>query len=170
MTRCSRSHRLAWVYATLALLSLPTFVQAQTGQVVGIVVDQSTAQPLDAVQVLITGTKLAGATDQRGHFIIRGVAPGTVVVRTQRLGFRPATQTVTVPANDSVSVRFTLSMSVVELQEVVTTGTGGAVEKRQLGAPIGIVNVDKLSETKPISACKLSFTGLVPPVFGPGHS
>ena len=167
MTRCSRSHpprlrRLALRCATLALVAWPTIVHAQTGQVVGVVVDQSTAQPLDGVQVSITGTKLGGGTDQRGHFVIRGVTPGAVIVRAQRLGFRPATQTVTVPGNDSVSVRFALTMSVVELQEVVTTGTGGAVEKRQLGAPIGIVNVDKLAETKPVGDLSSALSFQVP--------
>jgi outer membrane receptor for ferrienterochelin and colicin len=67
-----------------------------------------------------------------------------------------------VPANDSVSVRFELSLSVVELESVVTTGTGGAVEKRQLGAPIGIVNVDKLAETKPISDLSSALSFQVP--------
>ncbi|HEX8945660.1 MAG TPA: TonB-dependent receptor [Gemmatimonadaceae bacterium] len=129
---------------------------------VGTVVDQSTAQPVEGSQVLIQGTNLAGTTDRRGHFIIRGVTAGSVTVRAQRLGFRPATQVVRVPANDSVSVRFALTLSVVELESVVTTGTGGAVEKKQLGAPIGIVNVDNLAETKPIPDLSSALTFQVP--------
>ena len=139
-----------------------TVLHAQTGQVVGVVIDKTTEQPLEASQVLIPGTRLAVATDRSGHFIIRGVAAGSVTIRAQRLGFRPTSQLVRVPANDSVSVRFELSLSVVELESVVTTGTGGAVEKRQLGAPIGIVNVDKLAETKPISDLSSTLSFQVP--------
>ena len=135
---------------------------AQTGAVVGVVLEQATGQPLDASAVTIVGTKLGGNTDRRGHFVIRGVTAGTVVVRAQRLGFRPATQSVQVKANDSVSVTLTLGQSAVELEAVVATGTGGAVEKRQLGAPIGIVDVDKLSETRPINDLSSALSFQVP--------
>jgi hypothetical protein len=147
---------------TLALVCSATLLQAQTGQVVGVVVDQSTAQPLDVSQVVIQGTRLNAITDRLGRFVIRGVPAGSVTVRAQRLGFRPATHVVRVPANDSVSVRFELTLSVVELESIVTTGTGGAVEKRQLGAPIGIVNVDALAETKPIPDLSSALTFQVP--------
>jgi TonB-dependent starch-binding outer membrane protein SusC len=174
MIRCSRSHarrlhRSALRCAALALVCSPVIVQAQavnlpaqTGQVVGVVIDQSTSLPLDGVLVSVAGTKLAGSSDQRGHFVIRGVAAGPASIRTQRLGFRPATQAVTVPANDSVRVQIALTLSVVELETIVTTGTGGAVEKRQLGAPIGIVNVDKLAETKPIGDLSSALSFQVP--------
>jgi TonB-dependent SusC/RagA subfamily outer membrane receptor len=166
MTRCFRApprrlHRLA-LRATVALVCSAGFVNAQTGQVVGVVLDQSSAQPVEGALVLIQGGNLAAATDRRGHFIIRGVPPGSVAVRAQRLGFRPATQAVRVPANDSVSVRFQLTLSVVELESVVTTGTGGAVEKKQLGAPIGIVNVDNIAETKPVPDLSAALSFQVP--------
>jgi len=130
--------------------------------VVGVVIDKASGQPLEAGQVIISETRVAATTDRKGHFVIRGVAAGSATVRAQRLGFRPATQVVRVPPNDSVSVRFELSLSVVELESVVTTGTGGAVEKRQLGAPIGIVNVDKLAETKPIADLSSALSFQVP--------
>jgi Outer membrane receptor for ferrienterochelin and colicins len=166
MTRCFRArprrlHRLA-LQGAIALVCSAGFVNAQTGQVVGVVLDQSSAQPVEGALVLIQGGNLAAATDRRGHFIIRGVPPGPVAVRAQRLGFRPATQAVRVPANDSVSVRFQLTLSVVELESVVTTGTGGAVEKKQLGAPIGIVNVDNIAETKPVPDLSAALSFQVP--------
>lgn len=167
MTRCFRApprrlHRLALRSAALVLVCTASIAQAQTGQVVGFVVDQTSGQPIEAGQVLIQGTNLAGSTDRRGHFVIRGVNAGSVTVRAQRLGFRPASLVVLVPANDSISVRFQLTQSVVELESVVTTGTGGAVEKRQLGAPISIVNVDNIAETKPVPDLSSALTFQVP--------
>src|SRR5206468_9429894 len=99
MIRCSRAHprrlhRLAFGCVTLAVVCSATNVRAQTGQVTGVVFDKTTAQPLEASQVLIPGTRLATATDRSGRFVIRGVTPGSVTIRAQRLGFRPATQVV----------------------------------------------------------------------------
>ena len=170
MTRCSHAaprprHSLTSSFTFLAMLWCAPMLWAQapqTGIVVGVVLEQATGQPLEASSIVIVGTKLGGASDRRGHFIVRGVPAGEVTVRVQRLGFRPASQLVRVPANDSVAANFTLGQSAVELEAVVATGTGGAVEKRALGAPIGIVDVDKISETKPVADLSSALSFQVP--------
>ena len=134
----------------LALVAAPPLLHAQqTGIVVGIVTDGATGQPLSGTTVAITGTPLGGQTDGRGHFIIRGVRSGPATVRAQRLGYRQELKPIAVPAGDSVRVTFALQQSAVTLSEVVTTGTGGAVSKRELGAPIGVVDADKIQDVKP---------------------
>src|ERR1043166_8612067 len=110
---------LAWLVVTLAAVPPASAGAQQSGLVVGTVTDRATSQPLDAGTVTIVGTKLGAATDGRGHFIIRGVAAGAATVRVQRIGYRPATQSVRVSANDSVSVQFALEVSAVELNQVV---------------------------------------------------
>jgi TonB-dependent SusC/RagA subfamily outer membrane receptor len=136
----------------LVLAAAPTVLHAQqSGIVVGTVTDGATGQPLSGTTVAINGTPLGGQTDGRGHFIIRGVQSGPATVRAQRLGYRLEAKPIAVPAGDSVRVTFALQQSAVTLSEVVTTGTGGAVSKRELGAPIGVVDADKIAEVKPSS-------------------
>src|SRR5262249_33716690 len=121
--RTGRLYRVVPVALTL-LTTLARAGVAQTGTVVGTVVDRATSQPLEGSAVQVMGTRLGVATDAKGHFLIRGVAVGSATVRVQRLGFRPASQIVTVAANDSVAARFVLDASAVDLEAVVTTGTG----------------------------------------------
>ena len=145
-----RRHQLtAWAVG-LALVAVPIALQAQqTGIVVGVVTDGATGQPLGGTTVAINGTQIGTQTDGRGHFIMRGVQSGPATVRAQRLGYRLELKPVAVPAGDSVRVTFALQQSAVTLSEVVTTGTGGAVSKRELGAPIGVVDASKLADLKP---------------------
>ena len=149
-------------WALVALICSAGALGAQSGIVVGTVVDQGTGQPLEGAQILVPGTKAQTATDARGHFILRGIPVGSQTLRAQRLGFRPASQLARVPANDSVRVRFDLAASAVELEAVVATGTGGAVEKKELGAPIGIIDVSKISEVKPVADLSSSLSYQVP--------
>ncbi|HTE47772.1 MAG TPA: TonB-dependent receptor [Gemmatimonadaceae bacterium] len=143
---CSRS---SWALA-IALTVLPALLHAQqTGIVVGIVTDGATGQPLSGTTVSILGTQLGGQTDGRGHFVIRGVQSGPATVRSQRLGYRPESKPIAVTASDSVRVNFALQQSAVTLTEIVTTGTGGAVSKRELGAPIGVIDAGKIGDVKP---------------------
>ncbi len=138
----------AGIIAALSAVPLAT-AAAQTGTVVGTVSDRGTGQPLGGASVRITGTRLGAVTNGAGRFEIYGAAPGAVSVRVQRIGFRPTTRKVTVPAGDSVVANFQLTVSAVQLNQVVTTGTGGAVEKRELGAPLAIVNVSQVEAEKP---------------------
>lgn len=139
--------------APLAALSLAAVVlfaplapvQAQSGSVTGQVTDRS-GQPLGSAQITVPGLRRSLLTDARGNFVIRGLPAGTYPLQVQRIGFRSETQQVMVPAAGSVEVNFRLSVSAVSLDEVVVTGTGGATERRKLGAAIASVSVADVSE------------------------
>ncbi|MFN8581236.1 MAG: TonB-dependent receptor [Gemmatimonadaceae bacterium] len=134
------------ILAAAALLLLGSVAQAQTGAISGTVSDAS-GRGLGAVRLQIVGSQnLAVGTDDRGRFMLRGVPAGAQTLRATRLGYRPETQSVTVRSGDTTRVNMTLAESAVELTQVVVTGTGGAVEKRQVGASIGNVDVSKLTE------------------------
>jgi outer membrane cobalamin receptor len=48
-------------------------------------------------------------------------------------------------------VNFELGVSAVSLDEVVVTGTAGAVEKKQLGATVSTVSVANVQEKVPVT-------------------
>ena len=136
---------VATMVAVLAIAA--TTASAQTGAVAGTVIEAASGRPLPQVRVQIVGNErgLTG-TDANGRFIIRDVPAGQITVRATQIGYRPDSRSVTVAGNDTVRVEFRLFASAVELQQVVVTGTGGAVEKRQVGASIGEVDVSKLAD------------------------
>jgi TonB-dependent SusC/RagA subfamily outer membrane receptor len=133
---------------------------ANSGTVAGVVTAGGT-MPLANVTVRIGTTPLGAQTDERGRFIIRGVPVGAQTVRATRIGYRPETQTAQVAAGDTAQVTFSLSVSAVELNAVVTTGTGGAVEKRKLGSSIGTVDVANVQEAVPITDVGTALQGRV---------
>ena len=161
MTAPRRASTLSSVLRFVIILAAP-FVAAgaQTGVVVGRVTDRGSAQPVEAVRVQI-GT-LAGATDSRGNYTIRNVPVGPQPIRTIRIGFRPETRSLTVVAGDSVRADFTLIQSAVELDQIVVTGTGGAVEKKKIGSSLGIVDMASLQDQLPVSSIGNALAAKVP--------
>lgn len=138
--------RVRPILASAALLLFGATAQAQNGVIAGTVSDL-TGRGLSAVRLQIVGSQtLATGTDDLGRYVLRAVPAGPHVLRATRLGFRPETQNITVRAGDTTRVNITLNESAVELSQVVVTGTGGAVEKRQVGASIGQVDASKLTE------------------------
>ena len=130
-----------------AVFLAATTASAQTGAVAGSIADATTGRPLTQVRVQIVGNQQAvSASDANGRFVIRNVPVGDVTLRVQQLGYRPESRPLTIKSNDTVRVDLRLSASAVELEQVVVTGTGGAAERRQVGASIAEVDVTKLAE------------------------
>jgi TonB-dependent starch-binding outer membrane protein SusC len=118
----------------------------QRGSVKGTVRDAGTQQPVAGVQVLILDTRLQTTSDAQGHYEITGVPAGGAQVRVRAPGYSSALATTMVPAGQAVSVDFALNASVISLDEVVVTGAGTSVEKKQLGNTIATVKADALKD------------------------
>ncbi len=147
-----------WLLA-LAIGVIPGLAQAQgTGMLQGTVTDRASGAPINGARIQVVGDAAAGAnSDDDGRFFVRGVQLGSRSVRVTRIGFRPEVKTVMVAANDTVRVDFAIAQSAVELQQVVVTGTGGAVEKRKIGASIGSMDVAAQQDIMPVN----SFTNVL---------
>ena len=113
--------------------------RAQSGSVSGVVVAGATQRPLGGVQIGVEGAPGRGATtDGSGRFTIAGLTGSTAVLTVRFIGYRPVADTVRVGATD---VRIALAERVLELDQMVVTGTAGGAEKRALGTSVATVNV-----------------------------
>ncbi len=149
----------------LALFAMaqPALAQ-QTGTVSGTVADAATQQPLNGVQVIVGETGRGALSDARGRFLIAGVPAGPHVIRATNIGYRTATEQVTVGAGQTAQVEFALEVSAVALDEVVVTGTAGAVEKKRLGTSVGTVDVSRVQEVVPIATVGDALAARIPSV------
>ena len=140
-----------WALAILGACALwvvsaaPATAQ-QRGTVRGTVREAASQKPVEGVQVLIPGTQMATTTDAQGRFELAGVPAGGAQVRVRAPGYSSALATTMVVAGQAVTVDFALNTSVIALDEVVVTGTGATVERKQLGNTIATVKSDVVEE------------------------
>lgn len=120
--------------------------QVQEGTIAGRVVDETTGQPLAAVQISVPGTGLGTLTNNEGRYVLPGVPAGDVEVRAELLGYRVAEDRVTVVLGDAVSLDFALGQSAIGLDEIVVTGTPAAVSRRELGVALDQLDADEILE------------------------
>ena len=126
-------------------------VTAPAAIITGKVIDEATGAPISDVQITVNGLARIGAvSDDKGTFTIRGVPAGTFTLRATRLGYAPREQSVTVPADGSVSVNFSMIHAVARLEEVVTTATG-EMSRREVGNVIATVRADSIVQSAPIT-------------------
>jgi TonB-linked SusC/RagA family outer membrane protein len=119
-----------------------------TGQVRGRVTEAG-GRPLDAVQVHVPGTTRVSRTDARGVYRLAGLPAGTHTIRAQHLGFSAVSRSVTLAANDSLTIDFELRPSAQSLDAVVVTGTAAEARKKEVGNSMAMISARDL-ETAPV--------------------
>jgi TonB-linked SusC/RagA family outer membrane protein len=125
--------------------------QGQAGRITGQITDSAAARPLSGVEVIVVGepgrAQAATRTDEAGRYTLANVAPGSVRVRVRVPGFAAKERVVTLAAGGSATADFALVLRSVQLDQVVVTGTGGAVERRAVGNVIESINADSILAT-----------------------
>jgi TonB-linked SusC/RagA family outer membrane protein len=137
----------------LALVAVGLFwaapVAAQTGSVTGTILDSSTGQPLDAVQVSleVVGSgevRYGGLSQASGRFLIINVPVAQYVLRAELLGFGTQTQVVDVIGGQATVIDFRMDPMAISLSEIVVTGVAGATQRTKLPFDVAQVRVSDL--------------------------
>jgi TonB-linked SusC/RagA family outer membrane protein len=120
--------------------------QTPTATISGRVIDSLTQQPLGGAEVFLAqGSGGRGVrTAANGRYTITGAPAGTVTLRVRALGFAPKERQVTLIGGQEATFDFALTTRTTQLDEVVVTGTGGAVERRAVGNVIESINADSV--------------------------
>jgi TonB-linked SusC/RagA family outer membrane protein len=150
--------------ATVLVLALPTRVFAQTGTITGTVTDVATKQPIAEARVVLPGTAFETQTSKSGEFRFTNVRPGPITIGAFRLGFKAVSDTVRVVAGQTVTVNLKMNASLVNLSEVVVTGTAGNQERKAQAALVASVSAADVIKDAPITSVANLLQSRVPGV------
>lgn len=140
LNRLAGSGAGAALALTLGLAALtPAGLRAQAGTVQGRVTEAG-GRPIAGAQVSVVGMNLGTLTSDDGRFTLV-VPAGQRTVRVLAIGFKVGQVQVAVTPGGTATANAELTRSVLSLDEVVVTGTGGAATKRELGSSIASINI-----------------------------
>lgn len=107
----------------ILLLCVVAHLFAAEYQIKGIVIDKSTRQPLEFVNVLVVGLGIGASTDSEGHFTITQVPPGIYRLQTSFLGYKTALTPEYRVNHVTPYVQIELEEENTSLNEVVVTAS-----------------------------------------------
>ena len=134
---------LLWVF----LIPVLSFAQQSLS---GTITDADTGEPLLGVTVLVQGTNKGTVSDFDGNYTINNLNPGDYVVEVSYTGYSKLSQNVSI-GNSDAELYIQMTFSASKLDEIVVTGTGAPVAKKQLGNSIGSITTASL-EKLPINS------------------
>ena len=142
---------LATTLAASALLGASLDAQ-QAATITGKVTNRRTGEPLAVVNLRVQGTELGAVTGEDGVYRITRIPAGAHAVTARRIGFAPATKSITLAAGDTATLDFALEQSATELQAVVVTGTAGNQTRIAQGAVVATIDAADLMAKAPVQS------------------
>ncbi|MDP2208292.1 MAG: TonB-dependent receptor [Bacteroidota bacterium] len=128
----------------LVFLFTLTLFAGNTGKFSGRIYDSKSNEPLIGVNIIIEGTTYGAVSDIDGNYTILNIPPGTYILKASLLGYNPVTvKNILVQIDLTTKQDFTLSETVLEIQEVIITADRPMVQK-DLTASTSIVNAEAI--------------------------
>ena len=152
------------VMAAFALAFGPSPLDAQTGTLTGTITAASTGQPVNGVQVTVEGTNFGSLTNTAGRYVVIGVPAGTYTIQALSVGYRTETTEASITSGGTATADFSMTVAAVNLDEIVVTGTAGAVERRKIGTAVASLDVSAIAEAQPIESFSQILEGRIPGV------
>lgn len=137
--RCRALRLLPAVLVTWLLVGAGS-AYAQQGAVAGTVTDSETQAPVAGAQVYIPGTVIGTLTSANGTYRLEGVPTGSVTLEVRLIGYKDATQTVTVEAGQVATADFVIEQTALRLQDIVVTGV--VAETPRVKLPFTVERLD----------------------------
>ena len=162
--RCGKG--LVRIFGAVLLMSFllfPAFssAQQQTGQIVGRVIEDATGEPLVGANVFIKNSRLGAPTDLEGNYRIVNVPSGSYILISSFIGFyQIELPSVSVQTGRETTVNFSLKVSALSQDEIVVTGTGYQLRKKELATAITTINVGEI-QNSPVESIDQLLAGVV---------
>ena len=148
----SQVHRRTALLAALAFGAAAARLSAQqavgVGMIEGTVREAGTGRPLEGVQVGVTGANIGAATNGRGTYRIQERARADCGAAHSPRRFTPGHSLGDRRRRPGQDGRLRSPAVGLQLEAVVTTGTGGAVEVKKLGNTVGTIEPPKYAPIK----------------------
>lgn len=135
------------VLLCLCLLATHQYVWGQaTGTIKGTVVN-SMGDPLPDINITLEGSHQGTTTDEEGRYLLRGVPAGSHTLVASRIGFSRIKKTVSITANQTLTVDFKLRASTYNLGTVTVSGKSQLQKIQEKAFNVQVVNAKALGAT-----------------------
>jgi iron complex outermembrane receptor protein len=135
------------IYAIIFFSIIAFQLKAQT--IIGVVRDAE--QVVTGVTITVAGLNQSAATDNNGQYVIKLNGPGTYRVSASYIGYQPLQKTVTVAADQTATLDFTLVADAgTNLNDVVVLGSRSAPRSYlDTPVPVDVVDIKRLTQSAP---------------------
>ncbi len=114
------------------------------GTIRGVISEENTGRGLQGTNVVMLGTRFGASSGSGGEYEILNVPPGSYTLEVSFVGFATQTRDVIITAEQVTTANFELGVDILRLDEIVVTGTGTAIRKKELTTSIQTITTAEI--------------------------
>jgi TonB-dependent starch-binding outer membrane protein SusC len=140
---------------------LANFVYSQEkGEIKGKIKDEKGEDVIGA-NIVLSGTKFGANSNVDGRFIIKNIPASEYTLIVRYVGYKQDIRKIILKKDESLTLDITLQTSAVQMNEVVSTGQGAAIEKKKLPTTIETLSLREI-ETNASPSIDQLLQGTIP--------
>lgn len=127
----------------IALMSLPTLIQAQTKATITGQITTTTGQPLGLVSVLLDDGNTWDYTDDTGHYSLHNITKGKHRISVNLFGYQTLTKSITISTARKSVLNFTLEEAPFQMGKVIVHGKSKTRKINEQAYNVSALNAEK---------------------------
>jgi outer membrane receptor for ferrienterochelin and colicins len=125
------------IYIILYIFCFTLFkANAQNSEIQGVISDELSA--IAFANVYLEGTSFGTSSEKNGKYLLKNIPPGKYKLKATVLGYRKFSKSITISANEKLTISIFLEASSEQLEETVVTGTLKAVSRSESPVPVEV--------------------------------
>lgn len=136
--------------ALLCLITPYTFADEAEGtdaNIFGHVLDKTTKEHLPYVTLQIKGTAIGTATDETGHYFLKNLPTGELIVEVKMMGYKTIEQKVNTHKGETIELNFDLEESTIYFEDVVISADRNGNTRRLSPSLVSIIDIKTFDAT-----------------------
>lgn len=153
----------AYIIVFLILLTSTSFCGV-TGKISGMIIDETTQNPIEGAKIIVAGTGYEIFTDMDGEYFIINLPGGKYDLQVSYMGFETVMKTdVRVLVDLTTPMDFSLNPAPIELGKVIVTASNPIIQKDLTGTKITFTsdNLKDLPNVVSIQSILTNYPGVV---------
>lgn len=124
----------------------------------GHVIDKRTGEHVPFINVILKGTTIGTATDETGHYFLKNLPVGNVILRVNGIGYRSVEKQITLKKGETQEINFEVEEDNIQLETVVVSANRNATSRMETPVVVNVITPKLFENTNSVCLAQgLSF-------------
>ncbi|MBR5877046.1 MAG: carboxypeptidase-like regulatory domain-containing protein, partial [Alistipes sp.] len=115
--------------------------------ITGHVIDKKSGEHVPYVTISVKNTTFGTVSDATGHYLLKNLPVGQATLVAEAVGYKTVEKQVTLKANNTLEIHFTIEEQALSMDEVVVSATRNETNKKNSATSVNVASAKLFENT-----------------------